>query len=309
MQKLKTLIVGGIAAALFASPAFAAGGAKHPHAPEDADGSDYEWSFEGPFGDYDQASLQRGYQVYREVCSSCHGMKLISYTDLAREGGPFAGSEEQAKAFAALDIIQDVDEEGDVVDRPAQLADTFMSPYPNEQRARSVNGGALPPDMSVIIKARHGGANYLYSLLTGYPDQDDLTTAPSDQDPGRRALVIKDKDTGEVEGTLYQAGGLYYNPYFAGDTTPNWTGDPREAPYGGFIAMAPQLVEGRVEYMDGTEATVSQMAKDVTYFLMWASEPKLETRKKLGLATMGYLALLTILLYFSYRQIWRNVEH
>ena len=116
-------------------------------------------------------------------------------------------------------------------------------------------------------------------------------------------------DDGETVGTLTQPTGLYYNPYFAGDATPQWDGDPRHVPYGGFLAMAPQLPDGRVEYIDGTEATTSQMAYDVAQFLQWAGDPKQGQRKSLALPVMIYLVLLSILLWFSYKRIWRNVEH
>ena len=169
----------------------------------------------------------------------------------------------------------------------------------------------MPPDLSVITKARgHGnegdGASYVYSLLTGYPDPDKIKTVTGEDGLNVNYLEF-DKD--ETVGTLTQPTGLYYNPYFAGDTTPQWDGDPRHTPYGGFIAMAPQLPDGRVEYIDGTEATTSQMAKDVATFLQWAGDPKQGQRKSLALPTMIYLVLLAILLWFSYKRIWRNVEH
>ena len=151
--------------------AYAAGGQKHAHPPEEG------WSFEGAFGEFDKDALQRGYQVYREVCSSCHSMKLMKYRNLGEKGGPFydpeySGNENPlVKAFAAEDeILKGVDDAGEPAYGPATPADTFKSPYANDAHARASNAGALPPDLSVITKARHGGASYVYSLMVGYPE-------------------------------------------------------------------------------------------------------------------------------------------
>ncbi|MEL6286865.1 MAG: cytochrome c1, partial [Pseudomonadota bacterium] len=206
----------------------------------------------------------------------------------------------QVKEFAAQDTVLDAtpDEFGDPVTRPARPSDTFRSPFANEQMARAANNGAYPPDFSVIVKARHGGANYIYNLIKGYPEN---AFSPE--------LEIVDEDNPEYGGTLTQPVGQYYNPYMAGDVTPQWDGDPRHVPYGGFLAMSPQLMDGRVEYMDGTEATVQQMSYDIAQFLAWAAEPKQTNRKSLGLAVMIYLTIFAILLWFSYKRLWRNVEH
>ena len=298
-MKLVKLITAGIAAAGLALSAHAAGGAKHPHSPEGG------WSFEGPLGKFDKASVQRGYQVYVEVCASCHSMDLVSCRNRAEKGGPFYDSEYAPndhpliKAFAEQYNYEEIDDVGDVVTRPGRPSDPFKNPYPNPAAARASNGGALPPDLSVIVKARSGGADYIYSLLVGYPE---VTTED-------RSITIRDAENPKYGGVLTQAPGLYYNPYFPGDTKPNWSGDPRHAPYGGFLAMAPQLVEGRVEYQDGTVATVEQMAKDVTTFLAWASEPHQDAHKSSGIAVILFLLVLAVLLWFSYQRIWRNVEH
>jgi len=133
-----------------------------------------EWSFKGFFGKFDRASLQRGYQVYIEVCSSCHSIKYLSYRNLSESGGP-EFSEDQAKSIAAQFEVNDgPNSDGDMFTRPAKLSDKFVMPYQNEQEAKASNGGAYPPDLSVIVKARGGGANYIYSLLLGY------TEPPSD---------------------------------------------------------------------------------------------------------------------------------
>ncbi|MDG1826079.1 MAG: cytochrome c1 [Henriciella sp.] len=314
MTIFRTLLVGLGAMALGLS-AHAAGGSKHAEAPEGG------WSFaKVPAGQIDKESAQRGFQVYKEVCASCHGLKLLSYRNLGEKGGPFyddaypnANDNPLVKAIAAEDEILalEPDESGDPFYRPARPSDRFRSPYPNDQAARAANGGALPPDLSVITKARgHGaegqGASYVYSLLSGYPDAEKIKSKKGDDGLNINYIEF---DKGEVVGTLLQPTGQYYNPYMPGDVTAQWAGDPRHKPYGGFLAMAPQLPEGRVEYMDGTEATTEQMAYDVAQFLHWAGDPKQGQRKSLALPVLIYLLLLTILLWFSYKRIWRNVKH
>ena len=295
--------------------AYAAGGAKHAHPPEAG------WSFDGAFGDFDKDAMQRGYQVYREVCSSCHSMKLLSYRNLGEKGGPFydpdytANENPLVKAFAAEDeVYKGLDDVGDEIYGPASPADRFRSPYANDNAARAANAGALPPDLSVITKARHGGASYIYSLLIGYPEAifDGELVFPDEMIEDRESHDDEHHgaDFGsDLHGTLSQPVGQYYNPYFPGDTTSQWDGDPRHVPPGGFLAMAPQLVAGRVEYVDGTEATVEQMASDVATFLAWAGEPKQVNRKSAGLKVIAFLSIFALLLWFSFHQIWRDVEH
>ncbi|HAE28762.1 MULTISPECIES: cytochrome c1 [Hyphomonas] len=313
-MKALRLLTAGLAGLIFTAAAHAAGGAEHPHPPEGG------WPFEGPTGQFDQASLQRGYQVYHQVCSSCHSMKLMSYRNLGEPGGPFydpaypnPNDNPFVKALAAENEILSPtpNDIGDFDYRPATPADTFRSPYPNVQAARAANGGAAPPDLSVITKARHGGASYVFHLLSGYPDNDAFVKREVDGETANFLDMSKVGGHGgeHGEGFLKINAGQYYNPYMAGDTTPNYEGDPRHPPKGGFLAMPPQLIEGRVEYMDGTEATVEQMAYDVAQFLAWAGEPKQEHRKSLGLAVMAYLLILAVLLWFSYKQIWRKIEH
>ncbi len=257
-----------LAAAIgFGTPAFAAGEYEKPISPEGG------WSFEGPFGRYDRAALQRGWRVYDQICSACHGMNLLSYRNLSQPGGP-EFSEDEVKAIAESKQVpagpddqgNEVDEFGQPLTRPGRPSDNFVNPYPNEQLARSINGGAYPPDLSVINKARHYGADYVYSLLVGY----------SDPPPG-------------VTGRP----GQYYNKYYPG----------------GFYAMPQPLYPDMVQYDDGTEATVEQMAADVTHFLEWAGEPKMEVRKSMGIMVMIYLLILSVLLYWSYKRIWRDVDH
>ncbi|MEO0883293.1 MAG: cytochrome c1 [Pseudomonadota bacterium] len=322
MTPFKQIALAAVSAGL-AFTAWAAGGAEHAHPPEDG------WVFEGAFGEFDEASLQRGYQVYREVCASCHSMKLISYRNLSEPGGPFYSADYPAnenplvKAFAAeAEIFKGYDDFGDPVYGPASPADRFPSPFANDNAARAANGGALPPDLSVITKARHGGASYIYSLLIGYPDWEEVDLDGNITFPraahGDHHGAEGDHGEGDaghsdghhaVEGLLAQPIGQYYNPYFPGDTTPQWTGDPRHIPAGGFLAMAPPLADGQLTYLDGTEATVEQMAADVAQFLAWAGEPKQEIRKSTGLKTIIFLTVFAILLWLSYHQIWEKVEH
>lgn len=268
--------------------AFTAGQAAASSAPEEP--RNVHWSFEGPLGKFDKAQLQRGYKVYREVCSACHAMSLMSFRNLGQKGGPFyeerypnPNDNPYVKALAADIQVGDIDSEtGDAIQRPATSADRFPSPFPNEAAARGSNGGAMPPDLSVIIKARHSGPQYVYSVLTGYANPPAGLTVP----PGQ-----------------------YYNPYFPGDVAAFWKGDHDHVPKGGFLAMAPPLGTDKVTFDDGRPSTVDQQAKDVVAFLAWAAEPKMEERKQFGLAAMIYLLLLTVLLWFSYKRVWRNVAH
>ena len=224
-----------------------------------------DWSFKGLLGKFDRGSLQRGYQVYTEVCSSCHSMKYVSYRNLAEEGGP-EFTEEQAKAIAAnFEVLDGPNSDGEMFTRPAKLSDKFVMPYENVKAAQAANGGAYPPDMSVLAKARSGGVDYIYSVLLGYEDPP--------------AGVILDD-------------GVYYNKYM----------------YGNNIKMSQPLSDGLVEYSDGTVASEEQMAKDVSTFLMWAAEPHLESRHKMGFKAILYLIILTILVYFSMKKIWSRIE-
>ena len=224
-----------------------------------------DWSFKGLFGKFDRGALQRGYQVYSEVCSSCHSMKYVSYRNLAEIGGP-EFSLDQAKAIAAsFEVTDGPNADGEMFTRPGKLSDKFVMPYENEKAAQAANGGAYPPDMSVLVKARGGGANYIYSLLQGYEDP-------------------------PLGMTLDE--GVYYNKYM----------------YGNKIKMSNQLSDGLVEYSDGTEATVEQMSKDITTFLMWTAEPHLEARHRMGFKAIVYLIILTVLVYFSMKKIWSRIE-
>jgi len=245
---------------------------------------------EGPFGKFDQAQLQRGYKVYREVCSACHSMNLLYFRNLGQKGGPFydpkyknPNDNPYVKSIAKDYQINDIDSEtGDVVQRPGTSADRFPNPFPNEAAARASNGGAAPPDLSVITKAREEGPAYVYSLLSGYPA---APPAGLTVDPTK-----------------------HYNPYYPGDLSSFWKGKGH-APPGGLIAMPPPLAPGKVTFDDGKPSTVDQQARDVTAFLTWAAEPKVEERKQFGLGAMIYLLVFSGLLWASYRKLWRNVAH
>ena len=224
-----------------------------------------DWSFKGLFGKFDRAALQRGYQVYTEVCAACHSMKYLSYRNLSQPGGP-EFSEQQAKIIASqFEVTDGPNSDGEMFTRPARLSDKFVGPYANDQAATAANGGAYPPDMSVLVKARKGGADYIYSLLLGYEE------APE-------GISLDD--------------GVYYNKYMAGNK----------------IKMSNPLSEGIVTYIDGTEATEDQMARDVTSFLAWAAEPHLESRHRMGFKAIVYLIILTILVYFSMKKIWSGIK-
>ncbi|MEG1030107.1 MAG: cytochrome c1, partial [Brevundimonas sp.] len=247
------------------------------------------FSLEGPFGTYDQGQLQRGYKVYKEVCASCHGMELMHFRNLGDKHGPFWNPEYPnpndnpvVKALAKEVQVPDIDSEtGEALMRDATTADKFPSPYPNATAAAAANGGAAPPDLSVMAKARHDGANYIYSLLSGY---------------------------GTPPKGLKMTSAQHYNPYMAGDLTPFWEGEGHVPP-GGFIAMPAPLRAGQVTYDDGTEATVDQMAKDVAAFIAWTSEPKATERKQMGFGVIIFLLLFAGITYASYRRIWKGVAH
>ncbi|WP_417490745.1 cytochrome c1 [Maricaulis sp.] len=235
----------------------------------------HHWHNAGPFGTFDRQALQRGLQIYQEVCSSCHSLDLVHFRNLGEPGGPFE-SEEFPNAndnaivmqIAAGYMIEDgPDDAGDMFERAGLPSDAFPAPFANPQQARGSNGGALPPDLSLIVKARSHGADYIRSLLLGYGEEvpHDVTIAP----------------------------GKHYNPYFAGAV----------------IAMAPPLSEGLITYADGTEPSMEQMAEDVVTFLTWAGDPHMEARKQMGVMVLIYLFIFAILVYLAYRQIWANVKH
>jgi ubiquinol-cytochrome c reductase cytochrome c1 subunit len=260
----------------------AAAAAPAPAAESQRPAKDISYSFEGPFGTFSRGQLQRGYKVYKEVCASCHSMRLLTFRNLADPGGP-EFTEEQVKALAATFQVQDgPDESGEMFNRPALPSDRFPSPFANEQAARAANGGALPPDLSLTTKAREGwtgtfwqlangigGPEYVYSVLTGYePEPPELV---AEKPPGR-----------------------YYNPYFAN---------------GHWISMPPPLSDGQVTFDDGASNTAENMARDVSAFLAWSAEPKLEQRKALGFQVMIFLIVFSALVYLAKQKIWTGIDH
>lgn len=241
--------VAGLAAA--SVTAFANDDVTHPY--------QNTWEHGGFFGAFDHKAIRRGHQVYKEVCASCHSLNLVAFRTLEN----VAFTEAEVKEMAAeIDVVDGPNDEGEMFERPGKPSDYFPAPYANDEAGRAANGGALPPDLSLITKARHDGQNYVYALLTGYTDP------PAGTPPLRE--------------------GLYYNPYFAG----------------GAIGMPAPLMDEAVEYPDGTEANVSQMAKDVVTFLTWAAEPELEERKLLGLRAMGALIGIASLAGYYKRLRW-----
>ncbi len=240
-------------------------GSYSSHAAEKVEYLKTDWTFKGLFGKFDRGALQRGYQVYTEVCSSCHSMKYLSYRNLSEKGGPEFTVQEAKAIAASFEVTDGPNADGEMFTRSGKLSDKFVMPYENVKAAQAANGGAYPPDMSVLVKARGGGVDYIYSLLQGYEDPP-------------VGVILDD--------------GVYYNKYM----------------YGNKIKMSNQLSDGLVEYGDGTVATVQQMSKDVTTFLMWAAEPHLEARHQMGFKAIVYLIILTVLVYFSMKKIWSRIE-
>ena len=233
-----------------------------------------KFTFDGPFGKYDKQQLQRGLKVYSEVCAACHSLKLVAFRDFAALGY----NEDEVKAIAKgwkTEVPSINPETGEPATRPGIPADKIPSPFANEVAARAANNNALPPDLSLMAKARANGPAYIYSLLTGYEEAQ----------PAELLKEFPDAKTPE---------GLYYNPYFANLN----------------IAMAPPLTaDDQVTYDDGTKATQAQMAKDVAAFLTWAAEPKMENRKSAGWAALAFLSIFTVLTWMSYKAIWADKKH
>lgn len=224
---------------------------------------EHEWSFSGVFGTFDQAQLQRGFQVYREVCSACHGMTLVAFRDLEAIG--FSGAEVKAIA-KSFEIASINPETGEPATRPGIPADRFPSPYPNEVAARAANNNAYPPDMSLLAKAREGGPDYIHSLVgLGYVEPPKGHEVPD---------------------------GLYYNKFYANLN----------------FGMPAPLSDGQVEYNDKTKATVEQMSLDVSAFLMWAAEPKLQARRETGLGVVVFLSIMAVLSWLTYRAVWADLK-
>ena len=240
-----------------------------PHLPYE-EPRDFAFSFDGPAGKWDVQQLQRGLKVYDEVCSACHSLKYVAFRNLSQIGY----DEGQVKAYAASKQVPGIDPNtGEATMRPGLPTDYFPSPYPNAVAAAAANNNAIPPDLSLITKARGDGSNYVASLLSGY------------QEPSAELLAEHPEAA--------PGPGLYHNPYF-----PNLN-----------LAMAPPLTStGQVTYDDGTEATIEQMSKDVSAFLTWTAEPSLVQRKQTGWPVLIFLLFATVLAYLSKNQIWAAVK-
>lgn len=224
-----------------------------------------DWSFSPPFGSYDNAQLQRGFQVYKEICSNCHSMRLLSYRNLGEPGGPEFSPKAVEVIASQAQITDGPNEKGEMFQRPGRPSDHFRSPFANDQLARNANGGALPPDLSVIAKAREGGPDYIYALLTGYA---------------------------EPPAGFTVAQGMHYNKAFPGHQ----------------IAMPPPLSDGLIKYTDGTKGSLDNYARDVSAFLMWAAEPKLEQRHKTGARVLIFLAVFAAIMYLAKRTVWAKLH-
>ncbi len=251
---MKKIILASIAATALSLPAVAA---EHIEIPKG------QWSFDGVLGKFDRQQLQRGFQVYKEVCANCHAVQYLSFRNLEDLGY----SEAQIKSLAAeYEVEAGPNDEGDMFKRKALPSDHIPKPYANDALARVSNGGALPPDLSLMTKARDGGPDYVYNLLLGYENP---------------------------PAGVEMAPGMHYNKFFPGHQ----------------IAMDRQIEDGKVTYADGSPTTAAAIAKDVTAFLHWAAEPKLEQRHSTGLRVTLYAFIFAVLAYFAKRRMWKNIPH
>lgn len=283
---LNGLVVLGVLMTGSAGVAFAAEEAGHNpaepthfpiHKPEEMD-----WSFAGPFGTYDKAQLQRGFKVYKEVCSACHSMNLVTFRTL--EGAGY--NDAQIKTLAAEYQVQDgPNADGEMFDRPAVANDHFPSPFPNSAAAAAANNGAAPPDFSLIAKARgveRGFPTFVFDIFTQY----------AENGPDYIHALLTGYDEQPPEG-MEIAEGTHYNPYFIG---------------GKSLAMAKPLSDGQVSYEDGSPETVDQYSRDVSAFLMMVAEPHLVDRKQTGFGVMIFLILFSGLVYLTKRKVWANAH-
>jgi ubiquinol-cytochrome c reductase cytochrome b/c1 subunit len=270
---VSTVIALAVAGALFASST------RNARAEEQNTPPSQKWSFAGPFGKYDRGSLQRGLKIYKEVCSNCHGLSYIAFRNLADPGGP-GYSAAQAAAFASEYKIKDgPNDQGEMFERPGRPADYFPSPFPNEQAARVANGGGLPPDLSLIAKARSYERGFPWFIF-------DFFSQFQEQGPNYIAALLQGYEKKPENASIPE--GAYYNKYFPGHA----------------IKMPPPLTNGQVTFDDGAPATLEQYAKDIATFLMWAAEPQMEARKRLGLQVFVFLIIFTGLMYFTKKKVW-----
>lgn len=244
------------------------------------------WTFAGVFGTFNQAQLQRGFKVFKEVCSNCHSARLLKFRNLGEPNGP-GFTADQVKAIAAgYQVTDGPNDDGKMFQRPATPSDPWPSPFANDEEAKASNGGALPPDMSLLAKARavdtgfpgfiwelilpyqEQGPDYIYGILNGYKDK-----VPD-------GVAIPD--------------GKYYNEGFQS---------------GPAIGMPQPITDGAVKYTDGTPETLDNYARDVATYLYWVAEPKLVERKQMGFRVMIFLLVFAVLLGLVKRRVWANIEH
>jgi len=282
-RKKKALV--SAAVAVVAAGSLLAAGTRDVRAAEGAETPpSLSWSFAGPFGKFDRGALQRGYKVYKEVCSTCHSMNLVHFRNLADPGGPGFSPAQAAAVASEYQVKDGPNDEGEMFDRPGRVADKFPAPFPNENAARAANGGALPPDLSLIAKARsypRGFPQFIFDLFTQFQEQG----------PNYIDALLQGYEENPPAGVTIPEGS-HYNKYFPGYA----------------IKMPKPLSNDQVTYDDGSPQTVAQYARDVTTFLMWAAEPHLEARKKLGFQVMVFLVLFAGLLYFTKKKVWADAH-
>lgn len=267
--------------ALSASAIASGSGSRHEERP-----NRYEWSFAGIFGRYDKAQLRRGFKVYKEVCSTCHSIKMLAFRNLSQPGGPELSAEEVVKLAASYKIKDGPNDAGEYFDRPGRPSDRFPPPFANEQAARSALAGNYPPDFSVLAKARgysRGFPTFLFDALPGFAYQEHGVDYIASLMAGYR----------DPPPDVKLPDGQYYDPYMPGRR----------------LGMPPPLADGAVTYDDGAPATVDQYSKDVAAFMMWVAEPNLNSRKRIGLGVLAFLIVFAGLLYFTKKAIWRDVAH
>ncbi len=241
-----------------------------------------KWSFAGPFGKFDEAQLQRGFKIYKEVCSNCHSLDLLAIGSLADAGGP-GFSEAQAAAVAADYKIKDLNDKGEPIERAGRPADHFPAPFANVLAAQAANGGTAPPDMSTLAKARGYSRGFPWFVF-------DMFTQYQEQGPDYIAAILKGYVDAPKDFKLAPGGN--YNTYFPGRV----------------IAMPPPLQAGQVTFDDGAPQTLEQYSKDVAAFLMWASEPHMVVRKRIGFQVMIFLIVLAGLMYYTKKKVWLAVH-
>jgi ubiquinol-cytochrome c reductase cytochrome b/c1 subunit len=270
--------------ALIVAGGMLVGSAQTARAEEQEAPPSLKWSFAGPFGKYDRGSLQRGLKIYKEVCANCHSLNYIAFRNLADPGGP-GYSEAQVAALASEYKIKDgPNDQGEMFERPGRAADYFPPPFPNEQAARAANGGGLPPDLSLITKARSYERGFPFFLF-------DFFTQFQEQGPNYVDAILRGFEDKPPAGVTVPDGS-YYNKYFPGHA----------------IKMPKPLSDGQVQFDDGAPATLPQYAHDVTTFLMWAAEPHMEARKQLGFQVFVFLIIFAFLMYFTKKKVWADAH-